>query len=156
MTGTFLRKRDPLVRIGALAGIGGPLLYVVVVAVTGYLTPGYDPVTQWISELGATGAPYATVFNVIGPGLFGLLSIVFATGLWRALRGGPLAFAVAVLVGIAGIAGILEGVFPCDRGCVPVTPAGALHLAIGIVPLLGMLAAMEIFAFDVRKRPEWP
>jgi hypothetical membrane protein len=156
MTGTFPRTTDPLVRIGALAGIGGSLLYAVVVAVTGYLTPGYDPLTQWISELGATGAPYANLFNVLGPGIFGLLSIVFAAGIWRALKGGPLAFAAAFLVAISGFAGILEGVFPCDPGCVPMTMGGSLHLTIGIVPLLGMLGAMEIFAFIVRKNPAWP
>jgi hypothetical membrane protein len=156
MTRSLSRTSDPLVRIGALAGIGGPLLYAAVVAVTGYLTPGYDPLNQWISELGATGAPYADLFNVLGPGIFGLLSIVFAAGLWRALKGGPLAFAAAALVTIAGIAGILEGVFPCDPGCVPVTATGSLHLTIGIIPLLAMLAAIEIFAFIVRKAPGWP
>ena len=156
MTRTASRAGDPLVRIGALAGIAGPLLYAAVVAITGYLTPGYDPLTQWISELGATGAPYAVVFNVLGPGLFGILSVAFAAGLWRALKGGPLAFITAALITVAGIAGILEGVFVCDPGCVPVTPAGSLHLMIGIVPLLTMLAAMEIFAFIVRKDPGWP
>jgi hypothetical membrane protein len=156
MTGTLQRTTDPLVRIGALAGIGGPLLYAAVVAGTGYLTPGYNPLTQWISELGATGAPYATAFNVLGPGIFGLLSVVFALGLWRGLKGGPLAFTAAALVTIAGIAGILEGIFPCDPGCIPVTMTGSLHLTIGLVPLLGMLAAMEIFAFTVRKDPGWP
>jgi hypothetical membrane protein len=156
MTGILPRTRDPLVRIGALAGIGGPLLYAAMVGVTGYLTPGYDPLTQWISELGATGAPYAMVFNVLGPGIFGLLSVLFALGLWRALKGGPLAFAAAALVTIAGIAGILEGVFPCDPGCIPVTMTGSLHLTLGLVPLLGMLGAMEIFAFIVRKDPGWP
>ena len=124
MTGILPRTRDPLVRIGALAAIGGPLLYAAVVGVTGYLTPGYDPLTQWISELGATGALYADLFNVLGPGIFGLLSVVFAAGFWRALKGGPLAFAAAALVTIAGIAGILDGVFPCDPGCVPVTGFG--------------------------------
>ena len=156
MTGILPRTRDPLVRIGALAAIGGPLLYAAVVGVTGYLTPGYDPMTQWISELGATGALYADLFNVLGPGIFGLLSVVFAAGFWRALKGGPLAFAAAALVTIAGIAGILEGVFPCDPGCIPVTMTGSLHLTLGLVPLLGMLAAMEIFAFIVRKDPGWP
>ncbi len=156
MTGTFLRTGDPLVRIGALAGIGGAVFYVMVVAITGYLTPVYDPLTQWISELGAVGAPYTTLFNVLGPGVFGLLSVVFALGLWKALRGGLLAFAAAFLVAISGFASILEGVFPCDPGCIAVTTAGSLHLAIGLVPLLGMLGAMEIFAFLVRKNPAWP
>lgn len=156
MTGTFLRTGNPLVRFGALAGIGGAVFYVIVVAGTGYLTPGYNPLTQWISELGAVGAPYATLFNVLGPGIFGILSVVFALGLWKALKGGPLAFAAAFLVAISGFAGMLEGVFPCDPGCIPVTTAGSLHLTIGIVPLLGMLGAMEICAFIVRKNPAWP
>jgi hypothetical membrane protein len=146
---------DTLVRIGALSGIGGSLLYLAMVAVTGRLTSGYNPVTQWISELGAVGAPHALPFNVFGQMVFGLSALLFALGLYRALGAGWRSAAAAAFVGIAGIAGILEGIFPCDPGCIPVTPTGSLHLSIGIVPLIAVLAAMECFAFGVRNRPEW-
>jgi len=79
---------DPVTRAAALSGIAGILVYAVIVAGLGHLTPGYDHMTQLISELGAVGAPYAAVMNILGSGIFGLSDIVFAVGLRRALGGG--------------------------------------------------------------------
>ncbi len=108
-----------------------------------------------MSELGAVGAPYAAFMNVLGTGIFGLSAIVFAVGLRRALGGGYAAWAISLFIGIAGAAGIAQGIFPCDSGCVPITLSGTLHQMIGILPLIAMLIATELLAFSGRARNEW-
>ncbi|MFQ5833372.1 MAG: hypothetical protein ACE5H4_11755 [Candidatus Thorarchaeota archaeon] len=43
-----------------MAGIVGPVIYAVVLVGLGLLEPGYDPISQSMSELGAVDAPYAS------------------------------------------------------------------------------------------------
>ena len=85
--------------------------------------PGYDHVGQYISELGATGAPHA---RLVGWGGFvgaGLLLTVYAIAAWLALprsTAGTIGFALMVLFALGLLFG---GVYPCDVGCGSETPS---------------------------------
>ncbi|MFX1520836.1 MAG: DUF998 domain-containing protein [Promethearchaeota archaeon] len=52
---------DRTQKLLALCGIIGPIFYISVVIILGFLWPGYNHVSQLQSELGATGAPNATL-----------------------------------------------------------------------------------------------
>jgi hypothetical membrane protein len=54
----------------------------VVILVFGLLRPGYDPIRQYMSELGEVGAPNAIAF-IMPEFLLGLMMIAFAFGLHR-------------------------------------------------------------------------
>src|SRR6266545_6315049 len=58
--GARLPHRDSLyMRILALGGVLGPVLFAAVVGVCSALRPGYSHITQFISEHGATGTSHA-------------------------------------------------------------------------------------------------
>jgi len=54
-----------LQKLLALAGIIGPILFVVGIWIFGLMRPGYDPIRQHISELGEVGSPNAGIFNLV-------------------------------------------------------------------------------------------
>ena len=146
---------DPVLRALALCGMAGPVIFTAVITVLSLRRPGYDQVSQLLSELGEIGAPDAGLMNLFGFAVFGVLLIAFAAGLHRVFgreRGG---LTGPVLVGTAGLAFIAEGYFRCDQGCVPVTPAGSLHLLLGIVPLVAMVPALIILSLPMRRDPLW-
>jgi hypothetical membrane protein len=95
------------------SGIIGPILFTTIVIILGELSPGYDHLTQAISALGENGAPNGATMdaNFI---VFGVLTLVFASGLYRydrTVRAGS----VAVLT--YGLGAILAAFFHCDPGC---------------------------------------
>jgi len=64
-----------------ICGIIGPIMFTIVLITLGFLHPEYNHITQYISELGATNAPYAGIINT---GLFfvGILIAFFSIGLY--------------------------------------------------------------------------
>lgn len=64
-------------RVLALGGLAGPVLFSTVVIVCGTLRPGYDHATQFMSELGETGGSHASLMNFVGFIPSGLLLAAF-------------------------------------------------------------------------------
>ncbi|HEV2082810.1 MAG TPA: DUF998 domain-containing protein [Brevundimonas sp.] len=75
--------------------------------------PGYDPVRQVASELGAAPSPVAGPFNAAIV-VVGLLALVNAAGHFAALRrdGAWLASAAAAAIALFGASTIVAGLFP--------------------------------------------
>ena len=78
-------RPDDVLRILALCGIVGPIIYAIVLTVLGLLWPGYNPISQYMSELGAVDAPHPIVMNVLGFQLLGIFMIDFGFGLYRGI-----------------------------------------------------------------------
>jgi len=95
----------------ALAGIVGPLLFVLVYTLAGFLRPGYSPVHQTISDLGVGSNGWLVdSFCVIN----GLLLIGFAVGFVVLLR--PVLpqgwrWLSAVLLALHGLGLVVVGIF---------------------------------------------
>ena len=84
-TGSTSEARDDAKRnleLLALGGIVAPVLFTILVAVESLLRPGYDQITQQISELGANDTPNAILQNVNFL-VTGSLIIAFGFGLYR-------------------------------------------------------------------------
>jgi hypothetical membrane protein len=98
-----------LQRIGAGAGIIGPTLFTVLVAVESLLRPGYSQIYDDISYLGI--GPFAIIQNVNFI-VFGLLLLVFAVGFGRTVErsSGRRARGVAGILVISGLGVISAGV----------------------------------------------
>lgn len=104
------RRRRRLIRIAALAALATPLLMWIEFLAVGLSTPGYDLLTRAASDLGATGARAASIFDAGFFVLPGLLTMLFAAGLmaapprsawWR--LGALLVFAEGALLVLAGV-----------------------------------------------------
>lgn len=99
------------------------------------LTPDYSHVSQFISELGATGAPYELFVRLAGFLPAGLLLLAFSALAFRAI---PRSRSVSLaLFGLALYAGgyLVAAAFPCDAGCRPAEPSTSqlIHNAGGLV-----------------------
>lgn len=116
----------------------------------GALDPGYSHVHQYISELGETGRPHATVFSAWCVA-WGLLFAGFAVAAGRGL-GSRAVRAALLAVAAASVAG---GIFPCDPGCAGQTPAARLHFLAGYVGLGGTIAAPFLAWRVMRASPAW-
>lgn len=123
-----------LVGVAGRVGTITPPLFYAVVLVLGQVTPNYNPVSRFASELSLGSLGWIMIANFI---MLGAAVVVLSAGLWRATGSQLSGRAGAVLVGIAGLAFLDAGVFVTDRQNTPVTTHGVLHV----------LAALVLFFF---------
>lgn len=81
------------------------------------MRPGYSHATDVISELGATGTPYAALMNYVGFVPAGLMIAAFGVALSRAVSRQRFSSIAAGLVTIFGWGMAASGIFSCDAGC---------------------------------------
>jgi len=133
------------------------LVAVVMLSVLGAaLTPGYSHVSQFVSELGATGAPTELWVRFGGFLPAGLLMLTFCAGALRVLPRTP-----SVVLGLFGLAVYAAGylvasVFPCDLGCRPAVPSTSqlIHNLGGMVGYLLAPASLFMLALAARGWPD--
>ncbi len=123
--------------------------------VFGLRWPGYSPSRDFISELGAAGAPDAAAVNLTFL-LAGLLFVATCVTTARATRGSTTAMMLASLVGWSYV---VVAFAPCDAGCpADGSSTQALHNAVGALGYLGggigLLLASRAGA-PVRHAPPW-
>jgi hypothetical protein len=141
----------------AITGLLAPLVFILAALATSARQPGYDHLKNFVSELGATGAPAAGIMNFGGFLVYGLLMMAFAWAVHRGIRtdaGGWLGPTVLALYGLAYVGVALA---PCDPGCQAATPSlhHRLHLLLGeLVLLTAVLSPFTLYARMV-KDPEW-
>ena len=148
-------RTDPTQRWLYLAGVAGPVVFWVTIAVLGFLTPGYSHVHDAISDLGAIGAPYGTVqqvnFVVLGLGV-----LAFCVAVHRQFRRGSRPWVGVVLVGLLGLLGAIgSGVFPVD----PAEGAQLTDQLHGIGVIVGFhagLVGIPLTSWRLSGRDGWP
>lgn len=104
-------------RILALGGVAGPAVFAVVVLVSAALRPDYRHLRNLISELGATGTPYAALMNYAGFVPAGLMVAAFGVACAAILPRHRLVTLAAVLVTLFGSGVAASGFVSCDPGC---------------------------------------
>ena len=124
-------NNDNLLRVLALCGIAGPMIFAVLVTVSGTMYEGYSHATQAVSELGGVEAEQPLLQN-INFFILGPMFILFAAGLHLGIRAGSGSKIGPALIGVFGLAVILNGIFPCDAGCDPETWKGFAHDGTGL------------------------
>ena len=140
-----------------MCGIIAPFSYFVAQIVAALFFPGYNHLTDLMSALGATGSPFAsaTIANIVGLGLTGLLVLFFAVGYFLGMRAPVISrFVPAALLAISGICFMIDSVIHCDPGCINTSPSGLAHIQVGNVLglafTLSPLAAVYAFTQDKR------
>ena len=126
-------------RILAAAGIAAGVAWAGAVICCGAIRPGYNPVSQFVSELAERGSSTEVVMRITGFFVPGLLVIAFAAFL-LIRSAGPI---VAILLIIHGVGRLTAGMFPCDPGC-PASGSSvnqAVHNAAAMMNGLTLVAA---------------
>ncbi len=153
------RQREPLARFLTRVGLAGPIAYIGFVTLLGLLWPGYDPIRQTQSELGAVDAPHGLLMNIGGFMVLGLVILTFAAAYHLVLRPSPWRWVATASMLLAGVAMVMVGFFPCDPGCVDVTRTSQLHSAFSMPGAIGLPMAIVLsslaFKSDGRLGPAW-
>jgi hypothetical protein len=112
---------------------------------------GYSHVSQFISELGATGAADGALVSAAGFAPIGALVLAFLALAARALPRTRGVRAGLVCLGAVGVAYLVSAVFRCDPGC-PSTGslAQSIHNGFGLLEYVGALAGFGLLAAALR------
>jgi hypothetical membrane protein len=141
---------SPLNRTLALGGVVGPVILFVAFTVAGFLRPGYSPIHNAISDLGAGSNPWLLNLSLL---LLGVLLAAFVVAFYRTLGhalGDPWRWVCAVLLLMPGLGFAWAGIFTVAPSTV------TLHWVVG-EPLLGIGTIVGFFLTGLRLRrlPEW-
>ena len=144
-------------RLIVLGGIAGPLLLTLMVIAVAALRLGYSHYTQFISELGETGADLAWLVNYFGFMIPALLILVFSYALLIHFPRSPLSIAGSILVMLYAVSVFMASIFSCDVGCTPATPTLAqnLHNAAAIFAFPSLILAPFIWGVYFIRVDKW-
>lgn len=122
--------------------------YLIMLFGGGALKPGYSHVSQFISELNATGTPYAQTIGWLGFFPFGVLAgALIVAGSERAPVRGASRLGYWLLMA-EPIAYIGSAIAPCDLGC-PLDGSAnqVLHNILGLLTYLATTLGLFLLAF---------
>src|SRR5512145_895131 len=138
----------------AWCGFLAPIVFTLALVGFSLATPNYSHLTNAISELGVSTAPYAFAWNMVGFVLVGLLVIAFAWGFHVAIRPALGAMIVPILVGVSGIGWVGLGFFPAEVGFQPSIHT-TLHFTMVPINFLPFILAAFVFAFRLKANTYW-
>ncbi|MFX0141275.1 MAG: DUF998 domain-containing protein [Candidatus Hodarchaeota archaeon] len=138
-----------LQKASAIFGIVGPVINAMVFTILGYVYPGYNPISQFISELATPEAPHNTIMNILGFVVFGFYLIFFGIGLYLSVKKHILTTICMILFILSGICIFALSMFPCDVGCRNETFTGIGHNLLILFPTYAMPIAMILSVYPV-------
>lgn len=111
--------------------------------VLGVLWTDYDPASSYLSELGATGAPYAAIMNYAGFLPVGVLWALAAILLYfRSPKSGLMLAGALLLLGNT-VSYLGASAFHCDAGCpMEGSNAQSMHNLLGVIGYLATPPAL--------------
>lgn len=148
-------------RIAGLCGLAAFVTFNIGWIAGGFAQPdAYSVANDDISDLGAVTADSSWIYNRIGANLTGLLVVVLALGLWRALSPDLLGRLGAGAMLVAGAGAVLDGFFHLDcrgidTGCTNDSWHSHAHKIESGVTGVATIAAPLILAFAFRRMPAW-
>ena len=148
-------------RLASYCGLLAPFTYAAALLVGDLAQPNaFSSADDAISDLGSETASSAWIYNQIGLNLTGILIVVFALGLWRALSPDTLGLLGAAAVALTGLTLLLQGFFRLDcqgidAGCENTSWHSDAHrLATGVSAAF-LFAAPLLLALAFRRLPQW-
>jgi hypothetical protein len=140
-------------RAAAACGLAAAAWALAVPTVGAWASAPYSHLSQFISELGAEGAPHGALVSWLGFAPIGLLVLTFLALAAPALpRIGCVRAGLAGLA-LVGVAYLVSAVFRCDAGCPSEgSRAQAVHNAFGLLEYVGASAGLGLLAAPLRSR----
>jgi hypothetical protein len=134
----------------------GPLIFVVIFTLEGWLRPGYPSRGMFVSELALGPRGWIQIVNFI---IFGILFLVFARGVAAEFPDGKASRLGPILLTIIGISFLASGPFVMDPVTVPpdqMSLHGKLHMNL-FGALVFSLSPVSCFVFlrRFREEPKW-
>lgn len=144
-------------RAFALGGIAGPVLFGLIVVVSGELRPDYSHFSQLMSELGETGSRTGALMNLAGFLPSAVLIFLSSLALLDHFRGTWTGALGSLCVSVLAVGMFAAGLFPCDVSCTPDTPSRSqrLHEAASMLADPALVLAPLLLAFRLRRLESW-
>ena len=141
----------------AACGLAAPMVFTAAVVSASIRYPGYSHAKNFISELGATGAPGAAIMNFAGFLAYGVLIVAFALAIHRSIRPDIGGWLGPAMLGLYGLAYVGVAMAPCDPGCQSPAPSlhHQLHILLGdLIVLTAVLGPCTLYS-RMRQDPAW-
>ena len=145
-------NRISLICLSALAGIIGPILFILIAISLEALQPGYNPIQKTVSELvhGIYGWLQTAAFF-----LFGLLLIVFAFRLYYSTIKQINAKLGTSFLTLSGLGFFLLGSFPSTTGLEELVTQQLIHNAAAGIIGAAFIAGCMAYALCLRVDTKW-
>ncbi len=141
------------VRIGALAGIVGPLLFTLTFFIQeAFRRDEFSPVAEPVSALEAGPNGWIQQVNFV---VFGLMMLTFAIGLNRGVSPTRMGTLGPALLGVAGIGLFLAAAFPLREDAAGVTYDPGFHFVAGVTFFLSTSLALLALSRRLSKASHW-
>jgi hypothetical membrane protein len=124
------KNKNIIKKVFSVFGVFGPIIFLFIVIILGFIFEGYNHIQDFISELGAIGAPNSIIINYIGFPFLGLSIVFLGISLYYCLnkKNTDIFLIIGfILIIISGIAFFLIGFFPCDKNCINISLIGIIH-----------------------------
>lgn len=140
-----------------LCGVVGPVLFAVATVFVGTTRSSYSHVSQFISELGETGAELGWVMNWFGFMLSGVLILIFVIASRKLVSSGALNVIGSLCLIAFAICLFLAGVYSCDLGCSPTnpTPEQKLHDLVSIIAFPAFILGVMVWGVMFLRDAGW-
>lgn len=139
---------DRYQRFLAICGIIAPIIFTIILMIASLLRSDYSHLINFVSELGAVGAPYA-IIQRINFVLTGILIVAFTFGLHRGIGDGKGSIIGPLLVAIFGLSSVMSGIFSTDT----IQPGSFSDIMHSMSSAIGSVAAIIAF-FIISERLE--
>lgn len=125
-------------------------LLTLVIAAENY--PGYRHASQFVSELGASGAPTEMFFRFGNFLPCGILIMVFSFASIKVLPKSGVTTLGFCLLAYNALGSLTAAFFPCDFGCRPESPSVSqiIHNLVGLGGYLAAIAGLFVLAIQAR------
>ena len=144
-----------LIWLSGFSGISAVCLDIFIIIFMGFMTPGYKPLSQYISELGSRINPYAGIVNVWWS-FYSLLMVFFAYGLYLAVKKNRYGWIAPFFIVLDSVGnGVLSGLFSCDIGCRGTGISNTLHLVVSAAGSIAATASPLALYFAVHNDMKW-
>jgi hypothetical membrane protein len=135
-----------------LGGVMGPILFTTITLLLGYLLTNYDPLNNFVSELGATNSSTELLMNYIGFIPSGILFSLFGFSLLIIVSKNLSSRIGALLIVLFGLGMTLAGIFSCDQGCPAMgTTESTIHDRVSAVTFISAILGIILLGFSFKK-----
>ena len=142
-------------RLAAWAGILGPVLFVAIFTIEGWLRPDYQPLSTYVSALSLGPRGWIQMTNFV---VFGILLLAFTRALAAEFKDGKASRGGLILLTIIGFCYLLSGPFVMDPTGTPLnqtTVHGTLHGIFGAIVFLLMPISCFVYLRRFSVDPKW-
>lgn len=141
--------------VGAWAGLIGSALFVTTFTLEGWLRPGYNSLSMFVSELSLGPRGWVQIANFV---VFGFLFLLFDSGVAAEFRDGKASKAGPIVLAIIGLSLLVSGPLVMDPASTPhdlMTEHSRLHWFFGSLVFSLSPASCWIFLRRFWKDPKW-